>query len=714
MKNKLILRLKSSALAVLMAAAAVVSTPAVVYANEASGTEEYYAEEANSDAYDNPVAVESNVRDIEVEPLISYEASATTYFDAGADTFFYDQLNEKLKRVYRSFLQCGNYHTSIHAVTFAEKDENAENLCTLAEVTLAYQSVIYDHPELFWYNLDSRYSFGYISVNHDSSKVYAVNLIYSYDTEEAYEEGQSKLSEAVTAALEGIDTDTMPPAEIALRLHDKIIGSVSYFYDGTKLPHTAYGALVVGQAVCDGYTLAYNYLLRQCGITAVPVVGSSKVGSREKHMWSMVNLGGEWYEVDCTWDTTTSNNEVTRHRYFNLTTEEMSVNHERENSSLAAMIPETSATHFNYNYMTQCGRQLGTQDTYGNELVLLLQKDGNVYGLGALPEETEYAVTIGTTNGTETAVKNDGTIWAAAADVGESDAVNLAANWNSQTNSAALKKTGSGTDAQISFAITFDNGAKADLTGNIGLAGELVNTDGGQAYRYADGTLAKNTQIYSGGSWYNADENGNISNGWITGSDGSIYYRDANGNSATGWKKIDGKWYYFGDTGAMQTGWKKVGRYWYYFNNSGAMLSGWQKLTWNEKTNWYYFGSAEDGAMKIGWRYINGKWYFFHGGGTMASGWQSLGWSGGKNWFYFGSAEDGSMKTRWQNLGWSGGKNWFYFDASSGAMLTGWQELGWSAGTNWFYFNTSDGAMVTGTRTIDGKSYTFNSSGALQ
>ena len=58
------------------------------------------------------------------------------------------------------------------------------------------------------------------------------------------------------------------------------------------------------------------------------------------------------------------------------------------------------------------------------------------------------------------------------------------------------------------------------------------------------------------------------------------------------------------------------------------------------------------------------------------------------------------------------GNNTYYFYSGSGVMATGWVE-NTSKGYK-YYFNPSTGIMVTGTVTIDGKKYTFNSSGILQ
>ena len=41
--------------------------------------------------------------------------------------------------------------------------------------------------------------------------------------------------------------------------------------------HTAYGAIVEGYAVCDGYANAYNDLLGRVGVTATYVLGRKPV-----------------------------------------------------------------------------------------------------------------------------------------------------------------------------------------------------------------------------------------------------------------------------------------------------------------------------------------------------------------------------------------------------------------------------------------------------
>ena len=58
--------------------------------------------------------------------------------------------------------------------------------------------------------------------------------------------------------------------------------------------HLAYGALVSGLAVCDGYTGAYNLLLKLEGIECTALMNAD-------HIWTVAELDGTTYHIDTTW-----------------------------------------------------------------------------------------------------------------------------------------------------------------------------------------------------------------------------------------------------------------------------------------------------------------------------------------------------------------------------------------------------------------------------
>ena len=95
----------------------------------------------------------------------------------------------------------------------------------------------------------------------------------------------------------------MDALEKALFFHDWLVENVAYNWEvanGQEADtdvHSAYSALVRGDAVCEGYALAYNMLLRECGIGCTIVVSEPM-----NHAWSLVELDGSWYHADPTWD----------------------------------------------------------------------------------------------------------------------------------------------------------------------------------------------------------------------------------------------------------------------------------------------------------------------------------------------------------------------------------------------------------------------------
>ncbi len=160
-----------------------------------------------------------------------------------------------------------------------------------------YFQVLNSHPELFYVE-------GSVSWDYNSSGTVTRYKNISYrDTQANIRRQQQELDAAAEQALEWI-SPSMPDVEKALVLHDYLILNCAYDEErrqsGTVPPysHSAYGALVSGLAVCDGYSHAYAYLLEnKLGIPCELVTSDSM-----NHAWSMVSIGGEWYHVDVTWD----------------------------------------------------------------------------------------------------------------------------------------------------------------------------------------------------------------------------------------------------------------------------------------------------------------------------------------------------------------------------------------------------------------------------
>lgn len=68
----------------------------------------------------------------------------------------------------------------------------------------------------------------------------------------------------------------------------------------TDAASSAKGVFVDGVAVCSGYAKAFQLLCNSAGFKCYYVVGDCYEGGC--HAWNIVNLGGEWFQVDVCWD----------------------------------------------------------------------------------------------------------------------------------------------------------------------------------------------------------------------------------------------------------------------------------------------------------------------------------------------------------------------------------------------------------------------------
>lgn len=158
-----------------------------------------------------------------------------------------------------------------------------------------YTAVLNDHPELFYYH--STYGFG--TSDTTITSIFPVIIEEISDLDQA----KAEFEDAVQRALSQVDGQ-MSDVEKLLVLHDYLILNCKYNYERhtgqpapTQLIYRAYGALVNGDAVCNGYALAFRLLLNRLGIPNLNE-GSNAMG----HAWNLVQLDGEWYHMDLTWD----------------------------------------------------------------------------------------------------------------------------------------------------------------------------------------------------------------------------------------------------------------------------------------------------------------------------------------------------------------------------------------------------------------------------
>jgi transglutaminase-like putative cysteine protease len=129
----------------------------------------------------------------------------------------------------------------------------------------------------------------------------SVTLSFSYylPPEEA-----AKANIAVEKAAERVITQAEGYGDLAKvrYFHDTILKNCTYTLEA-ELAGSPYGALVLGEAKCDGYSSALQLLCERSGIPCVTAI-SVPDGGIYGHAWNKVKIGNSWYNIDCSSDDT--------------------------------------------------------------------------------------------------------------------------------------------------------------------------------------------------------------------------------------------------------------------------------------------------------------------------------------------------------------------------------------------------------------------------
>lgn len=130
--------------------------------------------------------------------------------------------------------------------------------------------------------------------------------------------------------------------------HDYLVNHADY-YNGDVKPlevFTAYGALVNGHGVCQGYAEAMRLLCHQAGIDSLLVTGRVLArGQWQNHTWNMVKIGGNYYHLDAAWDDPLVKGSGKPHyTYFMLNDKELIRDHHWDRTAYPACTADT------YNY----------------------------------------------------------------------------------------------------------------------------------------------------------------------------------------------------------------------------------------------------------------------------------------------------------------------------------------------------------------------------
>lgn len=188
----------------------------------------------------------------------------------------------------------------------------------------------------------------------------------------------------------------------------------------------------------------------------------------------------------------------------------------------------------------------------------------------------------------------------------------------------------------------YGTSTRGKATNAAGKSGRWI-LEGGE-FTEDNGRLPSNEYLKIGDTIY-----GFYTYGFAIDFDRPEYYTDAAIQAKGGYRDATGTW--------------RLNGWWFCYDDGTFPHDEWVYLTWNGRSDWYYFDV--DGWMEDGWLYRNNNWYYLH----------------------------------------------TQYDNTRGRMYTGWHEID----GKWYYFNTTSdkgtlGAMLANTTTPDG--YQVDANGA--
>ena len=136
-------------------------------------------------------------------------------------------------------------------------------------------------------------------------------------------EGETALSKKVVEIADKFRH--LSDVDKVMAVHDYLIDHIEY--SNPHIRSFAYGALIEGKAVCQGYAQSLAMILNNLNVECHTIVAMTKGSNPVLHEWVRVKLDGEWYYIDLTWDDTPWA-EDKNYKYFLINTDMISRDHE--------------------------------------------------------------------------------------------------------------------------------------------------------------------------------------------------------------------------------------------------------------------------------------------------------------------------------------------------------------------------------------------------
>ena len=285
---------------------------------EVEGVKTEISENQNKNTIDKDIKIPEIIENPfdEIQDSTQNPSINVDYSNVTVDKYFYNQLEEPSQTIYKAFesnkenMKSGTYRIDL-GNSFSDILNQTNGSELLGQY---YQSAIeaytYDNPEIFYLSPNKMYlnietttlgnSVTYnVYINNGNENNYFID---EFTSQSQVESAISQIEQIKNQIIQNRSGNAYDDIKM---VHDYLVENIEYDSTLSKSNiYDVYGALVNHVSVCEGYARAFKYILDEIGIPCVLGIGTgtNSRGETERHAWNYVEIEGNWYAVDSTWD----------------------------------------------------------------------------------------------------------------------------------------------------------------------------------------------------------------------------------------------------------------------------------------------------------------------------------------------------------------------------------------------------------------------------
>ena len=179
------------------------------------------------------------------------------------------------------------------------------------EVDKIQQFIVLDHPELFWFKkLMCCDIFGKIDTRFN------INIIYRYSKEEAVNTN-NRIKPKYESIINEANKCKTDKDKIDL-VRERLMGIGNYSVDKEDNVSDYYNLVSIfdtGNSMCGGFSYGFKFIMDRVGVTSIAVTDIRQKSS-DSHIWNMVKIDGDWYNLDISFDDSLRDKYHVKEKYY--------------------------------------------------------------------------------------------------------------------------------------------------------------------------------------------------------------------------------------------------------------------------------------------------------------------------------------------------------------------------------------------------------------